>query len=115
MRIEVGRNLAGRHPLASVIPREFFPNEEIIMPNRGTNQDQQQTGRRNPTQTTPDDDEEEVGDPTQMEEAGNLRPRDGLSAAPVGEAEVEDEETEGDEDEEADETEDDESPLGGRV
>ncbi|MBC8026132.1 MAG: hypothetical protein H7Y89_09095 [Steroidobacteraceae bacterium] len=84
------------------------------MPNRGTPQDQQQTGRRNPIQTTPDDDEElEAGDPALMEEAGNLRPRNTQQAAVVGETDIEDEEAEGDEDE--DETEGDEEPVGGRV
>ena len=86
------------------------------MPNRGMNQDQQQTGRRNPIQTTPDDDEE-IGDATQMEEAGNVRRGDTQSAATVGETDIEDEEAEveEDEDEAEDEAKDDESPLGGRV
>ena len=86
------------------------------MPNRGTNQDQQQTGRRNPIQTTPDDDELEAGDVTQMEEAGNkLRPRTSQEAAATGETDIEDEEAEGDEDEEGDDEAEDDAPIGGRV
>ena len=87
------------------------------MPNRGTNQDQQQTGRRKPIQTTSDDDEVETGDVTQMEEAGNeLRPRKSQKAASAGETDIEDEEAEGDEDEEDGEDEaGDDSPIGGRV
>lgn len=88
------------------------------MPNRGMNQDQQQTGRRNPLQTTPDDDEIETGDATQMEEAGNSLPsRNTQQAATVDDdSGLEDEEVEGDEDEDGDEAEaQDDEPIGNRV
>jgi hypothetical protein len=75
------------------------------------NQDQQRK-RRNPTQTTPDDDEAQEVDVTGAETQES--PRRGTQvAAESDDAEFDDEDAATDEDDADDE--EDESPIGGRV
>jgi hypothetical protein len=91
------------------------------MPNRNQTQDQQQKGRRNPMQTTPDDDEAQVEDQTTLgaEQEGvpgeqnqpqQGRRRRGLPTDQDQErvSQVEDDEAEDDED-------DEEDGSGGRI
>jgi hypothetical protein len=76
------------------------------------NQDQQRK-RRNPTQTTPDDDEAQEADVTGAE-AGDSPRRQGTQVAAESEdADFDDENAATDEDDADDE--DDEEPIGGRV
>ncbi len=80
------------------------------MPNREPRQHQQQKGRRNPMQTSPDDDEAQVGDQSTLgapDETGQNQPQQGRRRRgqdPNQDQErvtqVEDEEAEDDEDEE---------------
>lgn len=82
------------------------------MPTRGMNQDQQRN-RRNPTQTTPDDEEAQEADITGAETGGSPRRRGTQVAAESEDTDIEDEDSELDEDEADDE--DGEEPIGGRV
>lgn len=91
------------------------------MPNREPRQDQQQKGRRNPMQTSPDDDEAQVGDQSTLggqEEAGQDQPQPGRRRRGQGQGQeqnqeqvtqVEDEEAEDDEDD------DEEDGSGARI
>ena len=89
------------------------------MPNREPRQDQQQKGRRNPMQTSPDDDEAQVGDQSTLgapDEAGQDQPQQGRRRRGQDQAQdqervtqVEDEEAEDDGDE------DEEDGSGGRI
>lgn len=79
------------------------------MPTRGTNQDQQPK-RRDPAQTTPDDDEAQEADVTGAETADSPRRRGTQVAAQSEDADFDDENAATDENDE-----DDEEPIGGRV
>jgi hypothetical protein len=76
------------------------------------NQDQQQK-RRNPTQTTPDDDEAQEADVTGAETADSPPRQRTQVAAESEDSDIEDEDSDIDEDD-ADDDED-EAPIGGRV
>ena len=88
------------------------------MPTRGMNQDQQRN-RRNPTNTTPDDDEAQEADVTRADSGKSpLRMGDQI-AAESSDTDIEDADSVMDEDDVDDvddeDDEDDEEPIGGRV
>jgi hypothetical protein len=86
------------------------------MPNRGMNQEQQRK-RRNPTQTTPDDDEAQEADVTGAVTAESSRQRGSQRAADTEDTDIEGEDSAMEEDDldDADDADDDEEPMGGRV
>ena len=88
------------------------------MPNREPRQDQQQKGRRNPMQTSPDDDEAQAGDPTTLEapdDLGQNQPQQGRRRRGQDQNQDQDQERVTQvEDEEAEDDEDDEDGLGAR-
>jgi hypothetical protein len=83
------------------------------MPTRGMNQDQQRN-RRDPTHTTPDDDEAQEADVTRADTGSSTRPQGAEGAATSEDTDIEDEDSALDEDDE-DEDGDDEAPIGGRI
>ncbi len=90
------------------------------MPNRNPRQEQQQKGRRNPMQTSADDDEAQVGDQSTLgapDETGQNQPQQGRRRR--GQDQNQDQNQDQErvtqvEDEEAEEDEDEEDGLGAR-